>query len=191
MLEEIEHTLKSWNEFFTMWEKELPYQLKDFRWWWFSHLLTNNLRWILAEYIVSIALGLEKKLRTERDAYDLITSNGIKIEIKSASYVQSRKQKDYSKILFSIRPTVSYDYESQKFSTDHSRQSDYYIFCILSTKDQETINPLDMNQWQFLVIPTKTLNQEFKTQKSISLSKLLKLTEYISYQELSLKLFNT
>jgi len=162
---------KSWKEFFLLDGDNLPLQLRNFRERWFSNLSTNNLRGILAEYIVASAVWCSDKPREERDAYDLLTKDGIKVEVKSASYIQSREQKDYSNISFSIRPTKGWDDEWNREQIV-KRQSDIYVFCLLAHKSQETLNPIDLNQWEFYVVSTRLLNEQVGKQKSISLWKL-------------------
>jgi len=49
------------------------------------------------------------------------------------------------------------------------------VFCILSHKNQETINPLNLDQWLFYVITTEALNEAAGNQKTITLSRLLLL----------------
>lgn len=120
-------------------------------------------------------LGIVHNLREERDAYDLITPEKIKIEIKSASYIQSWEQKKLSTISFSIRPTHGYDIKTTKRNNILKRQSDVYVFCLLAHKDQNTLNPLDMGQRDFYIITTRLLDQEVLTQKSITLKKLQRI----------------
>jgi hypothetical protein len=57
--------------------------------WAFSDFLSNALRGVLAEFIVAKAMDCTDVQRTEWDAYDVITSDGIKIEVKSSAYLQS------------------------------------------------------------------------------------------------------
>lgn len=175
MLSNIKTIIKTWEEQFSKNWNNLSIKVKDFWWRWFSQLVTNNLRGILAEYIVASDIGITEKTREERDAYDLITSEKIKIEIKSASYIQSREQKKLSSISFSIRPTYWYSTEKNKREEIIKRQSDIYIFCLLAHQNQETLNPLEMNQRDFYILPTKVLEQKVPTQKTISLQKLQKI----------------
>lgn len=113
--------------------------------------------------------------RDEWDAYDLKTKNGLKIEIKSSSYLQSWEQKELSKIVFGIQPTVKWEETANKRTTQKIRQSDIYIFCVLSHKDKTTVNPLNLSQWDFYILETKILNEKVEAQKTITLSSLLKL----------------
>ena len=51
---------------------------------------------------------------------------------------------------------------------------------ILKTK--ETINPMDMSQWEFYVMPTKVLDEKMGDQAAIYLSSLRELTEAVGYE---------
>lgn len=175
MLSNIKTTIKTWEEQFSKNWNNLSIKIKDFWWRWFSQLVTNNLRGILAEYIVASDIGITEKTREERDVYDLVTPERIKLEIKSASYIQSREQKKLSSISFSIRPTYWYSTEKNKRDETIKRQSDIYVFCLLSHQNQETLNPLEMNQRDFYILPTKVLDQNIPKQKTISLQKLQKI----------------
>ena len=66
------------------------------------------------------------------------------------------------------------------------RQSDIYVFCVLSHKDKNTVNPIDLSQWDFYILKTKILNDKLPTQKSITLSSLIKLNPIkVKYDKLS------
>lgn len=114
------------------------------------------------------ALWIDNNFRIEWDEYDLYY-NKLKIEVKSCSYIQSWEQEKYSNILFTIKPTNDYNWINFK------RQSDLYIFAILSHKDASTIDPLKLEQWDFYIIRTSVLNEKMWTQKTIWLNVLLKL----------------
>jgi hypothetical protein len=59
---------------------------KNYFWRWaYSDFLSNAQRGVLAEYIVGTALNCLKEKRLEWDAHDLVTEDGIKIEVKSAA----------------------------------------------------------------------------------------------------------
>ncbi|MCX2678825.1 hypothetical protein OOZ15_02625 [Galbibacter sp. EGI 63066] len=150
---------KRGNESFSFQSHELNFNLTDFWSWSQSDLLNNTLRGVLAEYIVRQDLGIKKSTRTEWDAYDLETKNGIKIEIKSAAYLQSWKQNNLSQISFNIAPTKGWNAETNEYSTETKRQSDYYVFCLLHHKDKSTVDPTKLEQWTFYVLQTHILNK--------------------------------
>ena len=166
---------KTGKETFYLDGKKLPLDVLSFWKWSSSELLGNALRGVLAEFIVASTIDILDKPREEWDAYDLKTKTGLKIEIKSSSYLQSWEQIELSKIIFGIQPTSDWDYSINKRSKEKMRQSDIYIFCVLSHKDKNSVDPLDLSQWDFYILETKVLNEKVKTQKTITLSSLLKL----------------
>ena len=80
----------------------------DYWKWAFSDLVSNTERGVLAEYMVAMAVGSERPVRGSWEPYDIEAPDGTKIEVKSASYVQSWYQKELSKIQFSIRKTLEW-----------------------------------------------------------------------------------
>lgn len=160
-------------------DQELNFNLAEFWSWSQSNLLSNSLRGILAEFIVKKDLGIENGTRTEWDAYDLETESGIRIEVKSAAYLQSWKQRRLSNILFDIAPKKGWNSRTNEFATEISRQSDFYVFCLQNHKDKASVDPLNLNQWNFYVIKTEILNREKVNQKIISLNSLLKLNPIV------------
>ena len=79
---------------------------------------------------------------------------------------------------------MGWDRETNKFDHEKKRQADVYVFALLFHKDKETVNPLDISQWEFFVLPTKVLDQRERSQYSITLPSLKKLTNSVSYFEL-------
>ena len=150
--------------------------LRNFWQWSVSDLVSNATRGILAEYLVACALGLNRDVRNEWDAYDLETETGLKIEVKSAAYIQSWFQRKLSLITFSIRPTLAWDYKTNLQAKVKKRQADIYVFCLLHHKDKDTINPMDLSQWTFYVISKNQLENVHPERKSITLGKLIKLS---------------
>ncbi|MCB0035653.1 MAG: hypothetical protein KDE51_16585, partial [Anaerolineales bacterium] len=95
-------------------------------------------------------------------------------EVKSAAYLQSWAQKKLSTIQFNIKPTHSWDDETESRSLTKARQADVYIFCVLHHTDKATVDPLNLDQWRFYLLSTKSLNKAAGEKKSISLSTLKK-----------------
>ena len=140
----------------------------------YSDLLGNTERGKLAEFLVAISIGQHKNLTDSWNRYDLCTDDGIRIEVKSSAYIQTWEQVRESKIIFSIRPTFRWDSLTNQYGSQRSRQSDVYVFCLLKHRDQNTINPLDVNQWDFYVLPTAVLNELMPHQKSLTLGGVIK-----------------
>lgn len=140
--------------------------------WAFSDFLSNSLRGVLAEYIVATAVGCTHRPRVEWDAVDLETSDGLKIEVKSAAYLQSWAQSRPSDIRFDIAPRKGGHSATNTSASAASRGADIYVFCLFTATDRAQANPRDLSQWQFLACTAQFLTDNFGNQKSIALSML-------------------
>lgn len=157
----------------------------EFWQWAYSDFLSNALRGVLAEYIVARAIGCTHRPRVEWDAYDLRTDAGLKIEVKSAAYLQSWPQKRLSPIRFDISLKKGWDAETNITALEASRSADVYVFCVFTAQERKTADPLNLSQWFFLVCPAATLAQRFGPQKSVALSALEALgLERVGFEEL-------
>jgi hypothetical protein len=168
--------LKTGSETFHNGGRPIGRTLLEFWQWSTSDLISNATRGVVAEYIVALALGgpLEP-IRREWNAYDLKLADGTKVEVKSAAYVQSWKQVQPSKIVFQIGKRRGWDAETGSSSEEPARSADVYVFAVLTHRDRETLDPLDLAQWEFYVLPTQALNEQLPGQKSITLPSLQKL----------------
>jgi len=177
-LPEIKTEQKSGDEKFLMNGIEQSFSLIDFWSWNQSDLIENRTRGILAEYIVKNALDVKNNDRIEWNDYDLITETGLKIEIKSAAYIQTWAQEKFSNISFDI--SVNKRSKSQ-------RKSDFYIFCLLDCKKQNQINPQDLDQWTFFLVETTEINNVLNSQSSITLNALRKKLNHFECKYYELK----
>ena len=155
--------------------RPLPMTLLSFWQWSASDLVSNALRGRLAEYLVAGALGVADGVRVEWDAYDLRTAAGLRVEVKSAAYLQSWQQRRPSTITFGIQPTFGWDAATNMTGAEQRRQADVYVFALLEHQHKRTLDPLNVAQWTFYVLPTTVLNTNLPTQKTIRLAKLLQL----------------
>jgi hypothetical protein len=155
--------------------RSLPFALGDFWRWQGSDLLSNAQRGILAEFIVAQALGSTTPVREEWSAFDVTTADGITVEVKSSAYLQSWAQRRPSEIRFTIRPTRQWDYEKWAWADEVQRQAAVYVFCVFAARDKATAYPLDLDQWEFYVLPTRVLNEKAAGQSGIGLNALLRL----------------
>ena len=138
---------------------------------------------MLAEFLVARALGAAEGVRVEWDAYDCKTAGGKKVEVKSAAYLQSWAQERLSAIRFGIQRTRAWEAATNEYSGERKRQADVYVFCLLKNKDQATLDPLDLDQWEFFVVPTRILDAELGEQKSLGLERLRSLARPLAYHE--------
>ncbi|GAA3904495.1 hypothetical protein GCM10022228_13410 [Halomonas cibimaris] len=166
---------KSGHEPITECGRPVGKSLLDFWQWSTSDLVGNAMRGVLAEYLVAVAVKGDSGTRTEWDAYDVKTASGVRVEVKSGAYLQTWAQTKLSTIQFNISPSFGWDSKTEKLGTTQVRQADVYVFCILAHKDKSTVDPLNLDQWEFYVLPTEVLNQQLGKQKSIGLRNLLRL----------------
>ena len=184
-LSEIKATLKTGKEVLSNEGINSKFSLLDFWKWSASDILSNATRGKFAEFIVGSALGIDfATLRDEWSSFDLETKEGIKIEVKSAAYIQSWFQKALSQIQFSIKESQNWDAKTGVYHKEICRSADVYVFCLLKHKEQKTINPMKLEQWEFYVLPTIMLDNYTRSKSSITLSSLIKLTDSKNYAEL-------
>lgn len=166
---------KSGDEHFMRNGQPLRVTLLGFWRWSASDLVSNATRGILAEYIVASALGMAEGVRAQWDAFDIRTPSGVRVEVKSAAYLQSWFHREPSIIQFGIRPTREWTASTNELSADLRRRADVYVFCALNHKEKHSLNPLNLDQWEFYILPASILNAKCPTQKTIGLTRLLEL----------------
>lgn len=179
-------TRKSGRERFRAGARELDFDLLSFWRWSASDLLSNATRGIVAEYLVARALDADPEgVREGWAAYDLRTKDGVKVEVKSAAYLQSWHQENFSRISFVVPKTRAWDPLTNRLEERPARQADVYVFALLAHQDKETVQPLDVSQWIFYVLPTSMLDGRTRSQHSITLPTLCKICEHpVGYQDL-------
>jgi hypothetical protein len=166
--------------------------LLDFWRWNGSDLASNATRGRLAEFIVASTLGIDLSIpREEWSAWDLTSPEGIRIEVKSAAYLQSWTQQNLSKIIFSIRPAQPWNSATGSFADKSQRSADAYIFCLLKHQDKETLDPLNLDQREFYILTTVELNSYRHDNATISLQSLQKLTAGIPFGRIRETLLST
>jgi len=185
-LDKIQVTLKSGNEKLIFEDQPLNFSLIDFWRWSASDLLSNATRGRFAEFIVATATNADiKQIRDEWSPYDLETPEGIKIEVKSAAYLQSWFQRKLSPISFNTKAAFVWDFTLNKYEEAKRRSADVYVFCLLNCVDKVTVDPLNLKQWTFYILSTKTLNDYVRSQHSITLNSLKRLTYSVNYKDLN------
>jgi hypothetical protein len=177
---------KSGRERFRDGANELDFDLLSFWQWSTSNLLSNATRGIVAEYIVARALDADfEGVRDEWAAYDLSTKDGIKVEVKSSAFLQSWYQEQLSRVSFVVPRTRAWDPSTSTMNELSVRQADVYVFALLAHQDKQTVEPLDVSQWTFYVLPTSVLDGRTRSQHSITLPTLCELcTRAVRYHEL-------
>ncbi len=149
----------------------------DFWRWSSSDLLSNTARGVFAEFIVAQAMNIPlDKGRVEWDPFDLLSPENIKIEVKSSAYIQSWHQEKHTVITFLVPKTRAWNPDKSFYEPESRRQADVYVFALLKHVEQETIDPLNIDQWHFYVLATSKLDQRERSQHSISLNTLKTLS---------------
>lgn len=172
-LDAIDFSKKDGSEFFIGDKKHR--KLLDFWQWAYSDLIGNTERGAVAEFLVAMACDISDEVRISWDTYDLTLKNGTKLEVKSSAYLQTWKQKKFSVPSFNVPKTKSWNSLNNEFGSEYKRHADVYVFALLMHQEKETLNPLNLNQWEFYVIDTDTLNQKIQNSKTITLKKLIQI----------------
>lgn len=161
-------------------------RLIDFWRWSCSDLVSNSTRGVLAEFLVAQALGLAAGVRDEWAAFDLETTDGIRIEVKSAAFIQSWRQSRPSRISFSVSGSKAWSRASGTQQADSHRQADVYVFALLAHRDQASLDPMDLSHWRFHALASSKLEAAVGDQRSISLASLTALAgDSIGFAELA------
>ena len=108
--------------------------------WAYSELVGNTERGALAEYLIACALGIENEPRISWNRYDLVSSEGVTIEVKSSGYLQTWEQDKLSDIQFGISETFGWDSITNEYTKDKMRQAKVYVFCVHNHKEQSTLD---------------------------------------------------
>lgn len=153
------------------------FELLEFWRWSGSDLVANTTRGILAEFIVAKALGIDTgRPREPWAAYDLTwpVADGVDlaIEVKSSGYIQSWSQRRLSTIQFLVPARRPYDESTGELEATPRRSAHVYVFALLAHKDQRTIDPLQLDQWEFHVLATQVLDERKRSQHSVTLNSL-------------------
>lgn len=161
------------NEPFTLHGSGTSIMLQDFWRWAYSDLLNNTHRGVLAEFLVHSALETKDVARADWLPFDLTSPSGLRIEVKSSAYLQAWTPEDvFSQISFDIAKKFAWD--GATYASMAMRNSDLYVFCVFTARTRD-VSILDLDYWDFYVLPTSVLNEKVPEQKTITLSSLLKL----------------
>ena len=137
--------------------------------WRFSYSeLNSDPRDDIAEYLVSLALGVKEPYNKKDWTLFDIDYDGNPIEVKSTSYYQTWRKdgKITENRTFSIRKATAPN------EIEARRHSKVYVFCVLNGKTEESADPLKLENWEFFVVPTSVINQRCGSNKTISLHRI-------------------
>ena len=106
-----------------------------------------------AEFLVAAALGTHHGVRQSWDTVDVKTKAGKTIQVKCSAYLQSWAQERLSPVRFSVKAACAWDPDTGTMK-DRGRHADVYVFVHQKHTDKATLNPLDLTQFDFYVVPT-------------------------------------
>ena len=163
-------------------DKDLGKTMLDFWSWAYSDLIRNVNRGAFAEFVVREAMNTQCRntpprtdFRVSMDAYDLLSPDGIRVEVKSSAYIQSWESEHPARISFRIAPAKALDeFGNYSVNSKYARHSDVYVFGVWTAMSREQ-NILDLALWDFYVLSTKILDQKVPNQKTITFPSLLSL----------------
>ena len=179
------HTRLSGKEKFTFQNEITGLSILEYWQWLYSDIY--DLQDTLAEYIVAKALGKGEPDNTGSWTLYDISYREKRIEVKETSYFHSWQTDEETKSrvrTFGITKAYS---EYQNNTSKLERQNDLYVFCLNTGETKSDSNPLQLEHWEFYVIPTSVINDKCGEHKTISLSKVRKLTEKVNYSKLKEK----
>lgn len=157
--------------------------VRDFWAWCLSDLRTNTVRPMLAEFIVAQALGAESRPRIEWAAFDVLTPEKVRVEVKSSAYVQAWVQPRPSAISFGGLNSRTWS-DGVGPAASATYNADVYVFALVIAQDHASYDPLDVTQWSFWVLPRQVV--EATGQKSLALSRVSALAGApVAYGELA------
>ena len=173
----MEHQLTG-NEEFTLHGKGAGITVLDFWRWAFSDLIDNTQRGVMAEFLVYSSLNSstnDTQMRENWLPFDITSPSGRRIEVKSAAYIQAWTTENiFAQIRFDIGKKLAWDNATATSATVAKRNCDLYVFCLFTAKTKN-VSLLNLDYWDFYVLPTSILDEKVPNQKGIALSSLLKL----------------
>lgn len=153
----------------------LGFNFLDF--WRFQYSNIYSLHGEIAEFLVSRALGVIESQNSEYWTLWDTSYRGKRIEVKATAYYHlwNTDGKVSKQRTFGItKANGSYDPDNSG-NSDFCRQNDIYVFCLNTGDSKETSNPLDLNNWEFYIVPTAVINEHCHDNKTISLGRVKSL----------------
>ena len=113
---------------------------------------------MLAEYLVALAMHDPAPLRIEWAPHDVLSPEGINIEVKSSSYCQSWRQHKLSALSFGRLSGLPLSDDGSEFlGTERELRADVFVFAIQICREPMEYDALDLSPWEFRVVPAAVL----------------------------------
>ncbi|WP_134001578.1 hypothetical protein [Kribbella sp. VKM Ac-2566] len=102
--------------------------------------------------------------------------------MKSAAYLQAWGQAIPSRISFRGLKAQAWD-DRTGYSGAATYNADVYVFCVQTALTHDAYDPLDVDQWEFYVLPVETVRAI--NQKEIGLARVRTLTQAVAFRDLA------
>ena len=162
-------------EAFVFENEALGFNFLDF--WKFHYSNIYSLHGEIAEFVVARALGVTEAQNTEYWTLWDTTYRNKRIEVKATAYFHlwNANGKISKQRTFGIT-MANGAYDTVKSGNiEFCRQNDIYVFCLNTGDTKESSNPLNLNHWEFYIVPTAVINEKCGNNKTISLGKIRNL----------------
>jgi hypothetical protein len=147
-------------------------RVREFWAWAMGDLRLNSTRGSLAQFLVARAVGDTRANDDGWGDFDVLSPEGIRIEVKSSGYLQSWVQKKVSAITFSGLTGRTWSAESG-YGLAPEVRADVFVFAVHTSQDPDTYDPLALSAWDFYVVPGSTVRSI--GQKTIGLNRVRKI----------------
>ena len=162
------------NESFDLDGKPIGLKIQDF--WRFKYSNIYFLLESIAEFLVAKALGLYEPHNADWWTLYDIRYRDFRIEVKETSYYHPWNSNGVVSKQRTFGITMANSaYENFSSVNKHERQNDIYVFCLNKGNTREESNPLNLNNWDFYIVPTSLINRHCREQKTISLGRIKRL----------------
>ena len=144
----------------------------DFWRWSLGDLRMNTARGFLVEFLVAQAVGADAPMRVEWASHDVEAPDGTRIEVKASGYLQSWVTRRPSVPTFRFKSayatTVWDSAVADYVEVDVEERVHIWVFALQTCREHESYDPLEIKQWEFRVLPHRSLVRT--GQKSAGLS---------------------
>ena len=130
------------------------FNLLSFWRWALSGLSCNTTRGVVAEFIVAQAVGGATGVRDPWAAHDVTDAKGTRIEVKARANLQCWSGNPKSPPAFEFSATRPWSCELGRYtSKTPEHNADVYVAALLPTRDRAEVDPFNLDQWRFYVLP--------------------------------------
>jgi hypothetical protein len=155
--------------------------------WALVDLRMNNARGYLVEFLVAQALGDASRVRVEWGPHDVEAADGTLVEVKATGRLQSWATKRLSTPCWSFKSvraaTVWSDDLGDYIDVQPETRVHVWVFALQTEQEPAAYNPVDVNQWEFRVVPHRQLLASGQVSATLSFFDRLHVAP-VSYAEL-------